>query len=73
MSSGAFAEAGNEYAAYQNQIFYLESDASSIWADLQVVDEASTSCYTIEAVEQPNGGDWGTYILFGGPGGPTCM
>jgi len=72
MGSGAFAQAGYGQAAYQNNIFYFDLDSSPVWADLQTLDQASTSCYTIEAGGQPNDGVWTSYIFFGGPGGRVC-
>lgn len=71
MGSGAFAQAGYGHAAYQNDIFYFNLNASTVWVDLQTLDQRS-ACYTIERGEQPNGGVWSSYIFFGGPGGSAC-
>ena len=36
------------------------------------LDQLSTpSCYSIDLTPSSEGGDWGTYFYFGGPGG-TC-
>lgn len=74
MGSGQFASAGWQQAAYQHTIFYIprdENDGVGVWASLTKV-EASSSCYTIELTPASNGGNWGTYFFFGGPGGTTC-
>jgi hypothetical protein len=76
MGSGDFAENGFGEAAFQNTIFYIpqdEDDGVGVWAELSAHDESPASCYTIELVDWPKGGDWGTYFYFGGPGGFGCV
>jgi hypothetical protein len=75
MGSGDFAEKGWQRAAYQNTIFWIPRDENGgygEWARLASHDEGLPSCFTIDLVNYPNGGDWGTYFYFGGPGGNTC-
>jgi hypothetical protein len=75
MGSGDFAENGFGEAAFQNQIFYIPQDEDAglgVWADLSIYDQSPVSCYKIELAYWPNGGDWGTYFYFGGPGGLGC-
>lgn len=75
MGSGELASQGWQHAAYQNTIFYIsrdENDGVGVWGDLTAHDEAFTSCYTINLTPASSGGNWGTYIFFGGPGGTTC-
>jgi len=75
MGSGALAEKGWREAAYQNTIFWIardENDGFGVWANLTASDEGKTSCYTVNVVNWPDGGDWGTYLFFGGPGGDNC-
>jgi hypothetical protein len=75
MGSGAFAESGWRRAAFQKTIFWIphdENDGFGVWANLTSVDEALAGCYTINLVDFPNDGDWGTYFFFGGPGGVLC-
>ncbi|HVR07515.1 MAG TPA: neprosin family prolyl endopeptidase [Thermoanaerobaculia bacterium] len=70
MGSGAFANQGFGFAAYQRLIFYITGSGSQ-WADLTAV-EPSPSCYTIIVTPAASGGSWGTYFFFGGPGGNSC-
>jgi len=75
MGSGNFAEKGFGEAAFQNEIFLIdkdEDDGVGVWANLTAVDEGKASCYTIKLANWPDGGDWGTYFYFGGPGGMDC-
>lgn len=75
MGSGAFANLGWQYAAFQNTIFYIPQDiddGTGIWAQLGTTDEALASCYTINYVSANSGSSWGTYFYFGGPGATTC-
>jgi len=72
MGSDEFASQGWQHAAYQNIIFYIardENDGVGVWADLTATDEAFT---TINLTPSSSGGNWGTYIFFGGPGGANC-
>ena len=74
MGSGIRAEKGWEEAAFQNTVFWIprdEDDGVGIWADLLKHDE-SAACYSIDIVEAPDSGDWGTYLFFGGAGGSGC-
>lgn len=75
MGSGAQANAGWQFAAYQNTIFYIPNnsdDGVGIWASLNTSDEALTSCYTIDYTSARSGSTWGAYFYFGGPGAQTC-
>ena len=74
MGSGQFADQGWQRAAYQNTIFYIpqdQDDGTGVWADLSEY-EPSPDCYTIDIVPAARGGDWGTYLFFGGPGADSC-
>jgi hypothetical protein len=74
MGSGQFADQGWQQAAFQNTIFSIprdEDDGVGVWANLTAV-QNSPKCYTIDLVSAADGGDWGTYFFFGGPGGTTC-
>jgi hypothetical protein len=71
MGSGKFASAGREQAAFQKTIFYIPQDVSGgtgTWSSLTPV-ETNPSCYTIAYTPSSEGGSWGTYFYFGGPGG----
>jgi Neprosin len=71
MGSGKFASAGWTQAAFQNTIFYIPQNVSGgtgVWSSLTPV-ETNPDCYTIAYTSSANGGSWGTYFYFGGPGG----
>jgi hypothetical protein len=70
MGSGAFASAGYQYAAYQRQIFILGTSGTTQWSSL-AVSQPTPACYTVLFTSASSGGDWGSYLYFGGPGG-TC-
>ena len=74
MGSGQFANQGWQQAAFQNTIFYIprnENNGVGVWADL-IAQEPAPDCYTVVLVPASNGGSWGTYFYFGGPGGSPC-
>lgn len=71
MGSGKFASEGWQQAAFQNTIFYIprdENGGTGVSASLNTI-ETNPSCYTIALTPSENGGNWGTYFFFGGPGG----
>ena len=69
MGSGAFANAGWQHAAFQNQVFYLPPGAATgAWASLNRR-QPSPDCFTIDL---GSGGSWGDYFFYGGPGGAGC-
>jgi hypothetical protein len=71
MGSGKFASAGFGQAAFQNTIFYIpkdESGGTGVWSSLTTA-ETNPRCYTIAYTPASQGGSWGTYFYFGGPGG----
>lgn len=68
MGSGQFASAGFSYAAYQNTIFYIDTTGTSQWASLGPI-ITNPNCYTLSITPASQGGSWGSYIFFGGPGG----
>ena len=70
MGSGQFANGGFGYAAYQNTIFYIDTTGTSQWASLSPI-VTNPGCYTLSITPASQGGSWGSYIFFGGPGG-TC-
>jgi len=72
MGSGAFASSGYGYAAYQRNIFYINTSEASVWSSLTPI-ETAHSCYTIAYTPSSSGGSWGTYFYFGGPGGSTSV
>jgi hypothetical protein len=64
MGSGEKASAGWQKAAYQNKIFYIDTNTVSQWANLDKY-ESNPDCYTADVHNIY--GDWGTYLFFGGP------
>jgi hypothetical protein len=71
MGSGHFASEGFGKAAYQRSIFYIDTSGASVWTSLTTY-ESNPSCYTIVYTPASQGGSWGSYFYFGGPGGTNC-
>jgi len=76
MGSGHFAEEGWTRAAYQNRIFRVIRSSSGenigVWAALKPILQTWLNCYTMAVTPWQQGGTWGTYMYFGGPGGDNC-
>ena len=64
MGSGRKASENWQNAAYQNMIFYIDTNTTSQWANLEKY-ESNPDCYTADV--HNISGSWGTYIFFGGP------
>ena len=71
MGSGAFANRGYSFAAYQRQVFYITTNNVSAWANL-TAQQPSPACYTVNGPLTGNNVFWGQYFFFGGPGGNNC-
>jgi hypothetical protein len=67
MGSGEKANAGWQHAAYQHTIFYIDTNTTSQWANLDKY-ESNPDCYTADVHNIY--GSWGTYLYFGGPDCP---
>jgi hypothetical protein len=68
--SGAFSSRGFGYAAYQRNLYYINTAGTSVWDSLNP-DEPSPACYTITG-PYTNTGAWSRYFYEGGPGGRGC-
>ena len=68
MGSGAFANQGYSYAAYQRQVYYVDGANAVHWANLTPIQE-SPACYTLNGPLTQRNSTWGVYFYFGGPGG----
>ena len=64
MGSGEFAVRGQQLAAYQRDIYYIDANANAADASLTASQDWPSS-YTIQ-LERSN--SWGEYFYFGGPG-----
>ena len=71
MGSGAFASAGQTYAAYQRNIWYYDVGGSPHVAQLLAY-TTSPGCFTVDLVNKSGLANWNTYFFFGGPGGTNC-
>jgi hypothetical protein len=74
MGSGVFSTAGLHAAANQALIYYIphnENGGVGVWANF-LFSLGDPPCYSANDVDSANGGDWGTYMLYGGPGGDTA-
>ena len=69
--SGLFSENGFEYSAYQRNLYYFDTSAYFQWDALTSV-APSPSCYSISQPGYQDGGYWGVFFYFGGPGGASC-
>jgi hypothetical protein len=68
--SGAFSSRGFGYAAYQRNLFYINTAGTTVWDSLNP-DEPSPACYTITGPYTSTGA-WTKYFYEGGPGGTGC-
>jgi hypothetical protein len=71
MGSGHFASAGWQYAAFQSNIFYIDTTSTTQWTRL-TVSTPSPTCYTVAGPSWSTTSGWGVYFYFGGPGGTSC-
>jgi len=76
MGTGVLSTQGLSVAANQHTIFSIPRDENGgvgDWANL-VENRVDFPCYSLNITNFPNDGDWGTYIIYGGPGGDnaTC-
>ena len=70
--SGQFGAAyGFGEAAYQKNLFYINTSNTSVWDSL-TYSPTSPSCYTGSPVKYSSSSGWGYYFYFGGPGGVGC-
>jgi hypothetical protein len=68
MGSGNWATAGWQYAAYQRDIYYIDTINTAYWASLNAATEAP-ACYSTKGPFYDGNSSWGIYFFFGGPGG----
>lgn len=78
MGSGVLATEGFTVGANQFSIFYLPQDPAmqgmnegqGLWTNL-IPHRVDLPCYALEISNYPDGVAWGTFIVYGGPGGDT--
>lgn len=70
MGSGRWANAGWRYAAYQRNVFYIDTNSVTWWANLTAMQPSP--CYSTAGPFFINQRGWGTSFFFGGPGGRGC-
>jgi hypothetical protein len=71
MGSGAWANQGYSFAAYQRQVYYVDMTNTSQWSNL-TAQQPSPNCYTFNGPTMGVNTTWGIYFFFGGPGGNNC-
>jgi hypothetical protein len=71
MGSGAWANLGYTFAAFQRQIYYFAITNAAQWANL-TAQQPSPNCYSINGPTFSNMPVWGENFYFGGPGGNNC-
>ena len=68
--SGLFSNWGWSYAAYQRNLYYINTANQGIWESL-TPDQPSPACYSITGPYTSTGA-WTKYFYEGGPGGTGC-
>ncbi|MBV9300535.1 MAG: neprosin family prolyl endopeptidase [Acidobacteriaceae bacterium] len=69
--SGQWPYRGFGYAAFQRNLFYINSSSNGIWDSLTRV-RPSPKCYSIRGPYSSGGSGWEVYFYEGGPGGSGC-
>jgi len=69
--SGDWSSLGWEYAAYQRNLFYINTSSGSVWDTLTPA-QPSPACYSITGPYYSSSSGWGIYFYEGGPGGTGC-
>ncbi|MGC9947142.1 MAG: neprosin family prolyl endopeptidase [Bryobacteraceae bacterium] len=69
--SGDWSTTGFGYAAYQRNLFYLNTSAAGIW-DTLTPQDPSPKCYSISGPYSSTSSGWTVYFYEGGPGGSGC-
>jgi len=72
MGSGQHAAAGFGKAAYQRAATVYPTGGGAPPATLAEAGSVTGTCYTVDITNNSSDADWGTYLFFGGPGGPLC-
>lgn len=72
MGNGQFAEQGWQKAAFQKSAYWTDQQSVTHWTDLTTHSTGLETCYTINLLNDPFGGTWGTHFYYGGPGGNVC-
>ena len=62
---------GYDEAAWQRNLFYINTSNVSVWDSL-TYDAPSPACYTGSPAKYSSTSGWGIYFYFGGPGGTGC-
>ncbi len=68
--SGAWSSTGWSHAAYQRNLYYINTSGTSLWDSLNSA-QPSPACYSITGPYN-NTGAWSRYFYEGGPGGFGC-
>jgi Neprosin len=71
MGSDRWANAGWRYAANQRNVFYIDINSVTWWANLTPM-QPSPACYSTAGPFFSTQPGWGIYFFFGGPGGRGC-
>jgi len=69
--SGDWSSLGWDYAAYQRNLYYINTSSSSVWDTLTPA-QPSPACYSITGPYYSSSSGWGIYFYEGGPGGTGC-
>jgi hypothetical protein len=69
--SGQWSSMGWSHAAYQRNLFYINTSGSGVWDSLTAW-QPSPKCYSISRPFYSSSSGWGIYFYEGGPGGGGC-
>jgi hypothetical protein len=69
--SGQWSSKGFSYAAYQRNLFYINTSGTGVWDSL-TAEQPSPKCYSISGPFYSSSSGWGIYFYEGGPGGNGC-
>lgn len=69
MGSGNYAASAWPWTAYQHTVFYISTGGPSVWSSLGPI-QTVPGYYTFTFTPASAGWNWGSFLYFGGPGGP---
>jgi hypothetical protein len=69
--SGYWSTSNFGVAAYQRNVYYIDTTGKGVWATLQH-DDTSPACYSTTGTFFDPSSSWGVYFFEGGPGGSGC-
>jgi len=72
MGSSVPSNRGYGHSAFQHSVYYISQGGGSVWTSLTGSVIGSPTCWSVDVATAVDGGDWGAYFYYGGPGGKVC-